>query len=109
MRTSTFSSGVRRYRAISCRENSDTVTTVLARRVAERVSHRLRQPSRRPNHSGCAKNDTSYTATTNGQDSLSGAVFAGAKKTSGLVRASARGRRVCSHRVPAPAPDSTTH
>jgi len=47
------------HRTISAAEKSEIVTIRAARRAADFESHRRRQPSRAPNHSGCAKKDTS--------------------------------------------------
>jgi len=66
----------------SRRENSEIVMTAAARFTAARLSHRRRMPSRTPNHSGCATNDTSWIATTRGTLRRSGMLYAGENHTS---------------------------
>ena len=91
LRSGRASSGM--WRQISSREKVESVKTTAADRAERRVSQRRRIRSRGRNHSGCARKDTSWMVSARGTRKPSGAVYAGAKKTSRRLAAGSRAQR----------------
>ena len=71
--TRTREGGTPSQRTISSREKAESVSTVAALAAASWQVQRRRRPSRGPNHSGCAWNDTSWMVSTVGAGAKTGA------------------------------------